>query len=164
MKHQRCRHRKEKKKRELKWKKETERLRRRWRRIENEVVILHYVSSGPTERMTCLDTRWKVQSLQRDPEQPQPAKRQGRADPRPAAEQPLNNSAHHDATITSAQPERESKRESVLHMPLKRLLDWCRVVCDAGNGQMVVQASQWFHFMWRCIFTQDGEKTVFLQS
>jgi len=48
-------------------------------------------------------------------------------------------------------------------MPLKRLLDGCRVVCDAGNGQMAVQASQWFHFMWRSIFTLDGEKTVFLQ-
>lgn len=32
---------------------------------------------------------------------------------------------------------------------------------DAGNGQMVVQATQWFHFMWKCIFTLDGEKTVF---
>lgn len=86
------------------------------KRVENKVVILHYVYSGPTERMTRLDKGWRVQALQRGPVQPQPAKRQGRADPRPASEQPLNNSAHHDATLTSA-----SETESTLLMPLNRL-------------------------------------------
>lgn len=58
----------------------------------------------------------------------------------------------------SPQLESESERESVLHMPLKRLLEGCWVVCDAGNGQMAVQASQWFSFMGRSICTLDWWK------
>ncbi len=58
----------------------------------------------------------------------------------------------------SPQLKRESKRESVLHMPLKRLLEGYWVVCDAGNGQMAVQASQRFHFTGRSICTLDWWK------
>ncbi len=103
--------------------------------------------------MTRLDTRWRVQPLQRCLEQPQPAKRQGRADPRPADEQPLNNSAHHDVTLTSV-GERKQERSSAPHAPE----EGCWVVCVAGNGQMAVQASQWFHFTGSSICTLDWWK------